>query len=383
MKQGKVHHQNSSNGGKSLIFLDNLPVTKNVQREKKPRAQRNFGKNQTIAEIELEKSKMDIDSLQKTVKEQAIINIRLKKKIQDLKTLASNDKCQNDDSALKEEIEKQKHEIFVLKENLLDLKNTNRIYKEKMKENGIDIVRSKGAMKSYDDMPDKIVGNMDACLPNVHKEMKDKSTQSCREDSAEFYVRNSSNRNVSVQTENSMRQVSIQTDGQLCNDTSAQTDQIPHQDVSTQCDDGQDKCNATSPESNQNNLFESTEKSKTDFERSILEHNYTLTLPSAENIADVPFACPDCGRTLKIKYNLETHRREHCKESIEKNDKNMKCPVCDQVYTYNGLRSHLNQFTGNKKGKHIARGEHSKVSPEDHKSILDEIKNKYKQNKLI
>lgn len=363
--------------------MDNLPVTKNVQRKKKPRAKRYFGKHQTIAEIELEKSKMDIDSLQKTVKEQAIINIRLKKKIQALKTLASNDKCQIDDSALKEEIKKQNYEIFVLKENLLDLKNTNRIYEEKMKENGIEIVRSKGAMKSYDDMPDKIVRNMDACLPNVHKKMKDISTQSCFEDSAEFYVRNSQNRNVSVQTENSTRQVSIQTDGLLCNDTSSQTDQILHRDVSTECDDEQDKCNATSPESNQNNLFESTEITKTAFDRSILEHNYTLTLASAENITDDPFACPDCGRTLKKKYNLETHRREHCKESIEKKEKKMKCPVCDLVYTYNGLRSHLNQFTGNKKVKHIARGVHSEVSPEDHKSILDDIKNKYKQNKLI
>lgn len=84
---------------------------------------------------------------------------------------------------------------------------------------------------------------------------------------------------------------------------------------------------------------------------------------------------------FKKKNNLDVHRRENCTSTNHAEVPKMKCPVCCNPYTYNGLRSHLGQFATMQDDQRIVRGEHAKLTPNEHQIILDDIKAKYKLKK--
>lgn len=78
--------------------------------------------------------------------------------------------------------------------------------------------------------------------------------------------------------------------------------------------------------------------------------------------------CKDCGKLFQKSSAYNDHVTENC---TTRPTKNMKCPVCYNSYTYNGLRKHLNYFAT---GTHRAVGDHAKFTPYQHKQMLEQHK---------
>lgn len=83
--------------------------------------------------------------------------------------------------------------------------------------------------------------------------------------------------------------------------------------------------------------------------------------------------CPDCDYKTSKKSNLKSHQAVYCKV---KQVRDIKCPICDKLFLYDELRGHLRHFAT---GKHKAKNEHAKYTPDEHQMILEEVK-KNKKN---
>lgn len=77
--------------------------------------------------------------------------------------------------------------------------------------------------------------------------------------------------------------------------------------------------------------------------------------------------CPDCRYKTNKKDNLKKHQvRKH--GEIERD---MKCVICDKLFLYDELRGHLRYYAT---GKHTAKNEHAKYTPDEHKKLLEDLK---------
>lgn len=94
-----------------------------------------------------------------------------------------------------------------------------------------------------------------------------------------------------------------------------------------------------------------------------------------------PYIC-DCGYNgLRKIARVISHQREG---SCKKNPRTaplIPCPVCSKSFTFSGLKSHLAPFTKASSRSTYSR-EHSQVTVESHKRILDEIKLKHAPKRL-
>lgn len=79
------------------------------------------------------------------------------------------------------------------------------------------------------------------------------------------------------------------------------------------------------------------------------------------------YSCDKCDFTTNKKSTYDDHY-EVCAMEV---DRNMKCPVCDQMHTYRTLRLHLNHYAS---GKCQPTGNHAKYSPAEHYTMLEEHK---------
>lgn len=80
------------------------------------------------------------------------------------------------------------------------------------------------------------------------------------------------------------------------------------------------------------------------------------------------YKCKDCTYSTNKKSSFNDHIVEFCQKEVEKN---MKCPVCDQMHTYRILRIHLNHYA---KGKCQPQGKHAKYSTIQHQAMLNQHK---------
>lgn len=94
-----------------------------------------------------------------------------------------------------------------------------------------------------------------------------------------------------------------------------------------------------------------------------------------------PYIC-DCGYDGKRKIaRIVNHQREGACPKNKRTAQLIRCPVCPKSFTFSGLKSHLQPFTKTSSRSTYSH-EHSHVSVEKHKQILDEIKLKYAPKKL-
>lgn len=98
-------------------------------------------------------------------------------------------------------------------------------------------------------------------------------------------------------------------------------------------------------------------------------HSYALP-PKSEASVTYKYKCPDCKFAYKTnkKSNFDYHFARCNKGSV--ND--LKCPICEKVYSYDTLRQHLRHFAS---GKHTTTNKHhKKYTPSDHLRVLDILK---------
>lgn len=94
-----------------------------------------------------------------------------------------------------------------------------------------------------------------------------------------------------------------------------------------------------------------------------------------------PYIC-DCGYDCKRKIaRLINHQREGACPNHPRTAPLIPCPVCTKPFTFSGLKSHLAPFV-----KESSRGtyshEHSQLTVENHKRILEEVKLKHAPKRL-
>lgn len=94
--------------------------------------------------------------------------------------------------------------------------------------------------------------------------------------------------------------------------------------------------------------------------------------PYAKTCAANPskmYRCPNCPYSSDKKFNVKKHESSsHGMKTV----RDMKCPICEKFFDYDGLRHHLNHFISGKfktKNQH-----HSKFTPQQHQIILQETK---------
>lgn len=77
--------------------------------------------------------------------------------------------------------------------------------------------------------------------------------------------------------------------------------------------------------------------------------------------------CPDCGYKTNKSDNLKKHQvRMH--GEIERD---MKCVICEKLFLYDELRGHLRYYAT---GKHTSKNEHAAYTPDEHKQLLENLK---------
>lgn len=101
-----------------------------------------------------------------------------------------------------------------------------------------------------------------------------------------------------------------------------------------------------------------------------IEHSYAK--PYGEKSIRM-YHCPDCNYQTNKKNNLEKHQAcMHC-EPV----RNWKCAICEKMCNYDELRGHLRYYAT---GKHTAKKEHANYTPDEHKTLLDRLKQLKKIN---
>lgn len=105
--------------------------------------------------------------------------------------------------------------------------------------------------------------------------------------------------------------------------------------------------------------------------------------PSTITSANTPFdsgtingsdkICEKCGYTTDHSGHFNLHKREGCQTIAAVKD--MNCPICCQLYTYNQLRYHLRQYI---KDTSKAKNGHQNFTPEEHTKLLNKLKEEKK-----
>lgn len=97
---------------------------------------------------------------------------------------------------------------------------------------------------------------------------------------------------------------------------------------------------------------------------------------SATNKKVQKYVCK-CGKyETQLKSRLKTHQQEHCSLFERSVPNDLKCPICGIQNTYNAIKSHLLQFTRERKNK-IRDERHNVKSADDHLTTLEDFKKKY------
>lgn len=96
------------------------------------------------------------------------------------------------------------------------------------------------------------------------------------------------------------------------------------------------------------------------------DHSYASTQATDELIRNQVFKyrCDVCNYRTNKKSAYDDHKAENCEI---KPMKDMKCPICDRLFTYRTLRHHLNHFAT---GHHKSTGKHAKYTPFHHAFLL-------------
>lgn len=117
-----------------------------------------------------------------------------------------------------------------------------------------------------------------------------------------------------------------------------------------------------SPESNDSDMQmkQISEHTKEIF----IEHNYALNMKIK---GEDEFECSVCGYITDIRTRFRRHKAEHCDKKPNLSE---ACPICDKVYTHNGLRDHLRNYTVQNRA---FRGVHKKFTVKYHKNLLAQI----------
>lgn len=84
------------------------------------------------------------------------------------------------------------------------------------------------------------------------------------------------------------------------------------------------------------------------------------------------YRCSNCSFETTKKDTLDKHEAAFC---ILEPVLDMKCFICEKLFTYDGLRGHLRYFATS---KHSAKNSHAKYSPEDHQMLLEQLKQQKK-----
>lgn len=393
--------------GRSIVFLETLPDKHSPKKRKQNQTTKKPQKKKMIPEHNLE-DKFMIDNMHQIIKEQAIINKRLKDKVLQLKSANFNLNCECDDkNKIKEKRRKWEMKIFCLEEKVKKLKEKKK--KKTPAEKDAEILQLKKELRKYrkafqSKQSDK---TSNSALPqtkesNTHA----KATQT----SMKYFIRAESS-TASTQTINpTFKEIETQTKS-LCHDVFAQTERPIFNDFSTQTSNTMaheasrtenpppkscstktvnsivhevvvQTLNVSANHTMNSSHIVSPNKSRVNllhFE----EHNYSsaqLVRPTSNSAIKTQFKCERCGRNFKKRDSSNVHQKESKKCSNGEIIKNAECPVCFDKFTYNGLRSHLRQFTKDN-GTRNVRGEHSKRTAQEHQTILNEIKMNYKSEK--
>lgn len=104
-----------------------------------------------------------------------------------------------------------------------------------------------------------------------------------------------------------------------------------------------------------------------------VRHFHPYAMPIEYIVAQV-YRCSKCGYNTKKKYNLDKH--ESTSHGV-KPVRDIKCPICEKFFDYDGLRNHLNHFIT---GKFEAKKEHAMFTPMQHKMELEKLKQHKKKS---
>lgn len=91
----------------------------------------------------------------------------------------------------------------------------------------------------------------------------------------------------------------------------------------------------------------------------------------------VNYKCGDCGYCTDRSNTLDTHRNESC--PVRKalgllTPKDKECKYCSKKFRQNALRSHVRHFIDMLKKNKQPKGKHARISLEEFKQYLTEIK---------
>lgn len=86
--------------------------------------------------------------------------------------------------------------------------------------------------------------------------------------------------------------------------------------------------------------------------------------------------CQCCGYTTQHSGHFKVHCSQGCESILA--EKDMNCPICCELFTYNNLRYHLRQYLNDtSKAQHG----HQHFSPKVHRDYLEKIKKEKKEEK--
>lgn len=211
----KRQSYNANEMKRKTIFLENLPDTHPIKKRKIQRVppiknnKNQKSNNQIITKHELEQQTILIDNLHKIIKEQAIINKRLKEKILSRKSTNVEPVCGCDKKKFKETLSKLNMEIFCLKEERDELNEKIEEMDSKNKEKDDETVSPQQQLNESDQNS----------IPNisysVHSQNLTIATQTINPVLEDFATQTNNliSQNVSVQTEILLRkETSTQTE---------------------------------------------------------------------------------------------------------------------------------------------------------------------------
>lgn len=104
-----------------------------------------------------------------------------------------------------------------------------------------------------------------------------------------------------------------------------------------------------------------------------VRHFHPYAMPIESIVAQV-YRCSKCGYNTKKKFNLDKH--ESTSHGV-KPVRDIKCPICEKFFDYDGLRNHLNHYIT---GKFEAKKEHAMFTPMQHKMELEKLKQHKKKS---
>lgn len=113
----------------------------------------------------------------------------------------------------------------------------------------------------------------------------------------------------------------------------------------------------------------SDENVETEIDRFDIQYIHSYAKSVGEKFSEMYFRCSNCKFKTTKKYNLKKHEETCQREPVRE----MKCPVCEKLFNYDGLRGHLRYFAT---GKHNAKNQHGKYTPLEHKMMLEKLKEK-------